>query len=121
MRYRAFGRTGWQVSEIGYGMWGMGGWTGSDDQESLQALERAFGISVNRWEPANVLRALDTGLVDSVQVVYNVFDQSPEDTLFPYCQQHGIAIVARVPFDEGSLTGALTPRSAWPDGDFRNI
>src|SRR5207245_7897438 len=84
-------------------------------------LVRAFGISVNRWEPANVLRALDTGLVDSVQVVYNVFDQAPEDTLFPYCQQHGIAIVARVPFDEGSLTGALTPRSAWPDGDFRNI
>src|SRR5437667_8832413 len=237
MRYRTFGRTGWQVSEVGYGMWGMGGWTGSDDEESLAALEqaialgcnffdtawaygqghserllgqvikranlerstilvatkvppknltwpgkastpigevfpsdhirgytekslknlgvetidlqqlhvwrdawaddpgwqravrahkeerlvRAFGISVNRWDPDNVLRALGTGLVDSVQVVYNIFDQAPEDTLFPYCQQHGIAIVARVPFDEGSLTGALTPRSAWPDGDFRNI
>jgi len=241
MRYRTFGRTGWQVSEIGYGMWGMGGWTGSDDQESLAALERAihlgcnffdtawaygnghserllgkilkrtgqdgsddrsrilvatkvppknltwpgkaetpisqvfppdhireytekslknlgvdridlqqlhvwsdawagdqgwqgtvrtlkdegliraFGISVNRWEPANVVRALGTGLVDSVQVVYNIFDQAPEDELFPYCQTHGIAIIARVPFDEGSLTGALTRTSTWPAGDFRNM
>jgi len=238
MRTRAFGRTGWQVSEIGYGMWGMGGWTGSDDEESLRALDRALalgctfydtawaygqgkseqllgealrsrtstsgrpivvatkippknmkwpgkaeypvaetyppdhiraftekslrnlgmdtidlqqlhvwsdawaadrgwqravddlkreklvraiGISVNRWEPVNVLRALETGLVDSVQVVYNVFDQNPEDTLFPYCAAHDIAIIARVPFDEGSLTGALTRASAWPEGDWRNI
>ena len=238
MRYRTFGRTGWQVSEVGYGMWGMAGWTGSDDEQSLRALERAFalgcnffdtawaygagkseqllsqalkkrgphsdptvrvatkippknmkwpgkaeypiadtyppshireytekslqnlgletvdlqqfhvwndawvadegwqravddlkrqrlirafGISVNRWEATNVLRALDTGLVDSVQVVYNVFDQAPEDELFPYCQQHGIAIIARVPFDEGSLTGTLTADSKWPDGDFRNL
>jgi len=241
MRYRTFGRTGWQVSEIGYGMWGMGGWTGSDDEESLRALDRAvalgcnffdtawaygdgkserllgealrrrvqsgmptsaaqmivatkippknwkwpakaeypasetypadhireytekslenlgveaidvqqfhvwndawvgdkdwqravqdlkreklvraFGISVNRREATNVLRALDTGLIDSVQVVYNVFDQAPEDELFPYCQEHKIAIIARVPFDEGSLTGTLTPGSTWPEGDFRN-
>jgi aryl-alcohol dehydrogenase-like predicted oxidoreductase len=235
MRYRTFGRTGWQVSEIGYGMWGMGGWTGSDDDESLAAIERAialgcnffdtawaygsghserllgqtlrahrnarlivatkippknlrwpgkaetpiaqvfppdhireytekslenlgvetidlqqlhvwddswsdddgwrrafqelkeaglvraFGISVNRWQPSNVLRALDTGLVDSVQVVYNIFDQSPEDALFPYCQAHDIAIIARVPFDEGSLTGTLSSQSKWPEGDWRNI
>ena len=69
---------------------------------------RAFGISVNRWEPENVLRALDTGLIDSVQVVYNIFDQAPEDILFPYCQRRGIGVIARVPFDEGSLTGTLT-------------
>ena len=235
MRYRTFGRTGWQVSEIGYGMWGMGGWTGSDDQESLEALGRALalgcnffdtawaygagksetllgealrarkdaaayiatkippknmkwpgkaeypvqetyppdhirdytekslrflgmpaidlqqfhvwsdawadddgwqravddlkreglvravGISVNRWEASNVLRALKTGLIDSVQVVYNIFDQAPEDELLPYCQAHGIAVIARVPFDEGSLTGTLTPDTRWPDGDWRNI
>jgi aryl-alcohol dehydrogenase-like predicted oxidoreductase len=235
MRLRAFGRLGWPVSEIGYGMWGMAGWTGSDDAESGQALDRAvalgcnffdtafaygdgkserllrdalarhrgqrlyaatkvppknrrwpgsadtpiqdvfpyeyvvkmthesrrnigveridlqqlhvwsdawvrddgwkraveelkrdgviegFGISVNRWEPANVLAALETGLVDSVQVVYNVFDQAPEDELFPACQRLGIAVIARVPFDEGSLTGALTAGATWPEGDFRNI
>jgi aryl-alcohol dehydrogenase-like predicted oxidoreductase len=233
MRARSFGRTGWPVSEVGYGMWGMAGWTGSDDEESLRALDRAMtlgctfydtawaygegrsekllgealkarrasitvatkippknlrwpakaeypisevyppdhiraytekslenlgietidlqqfhvwsdawaeddawqravdelkreklaravGISVNRREPANVLRTLETGLIDSVQVVYNVFDQAPEDELLPYCQRHNIAVVARVPFDEGGLTGALTAESRWPEGDFRN-
>jgi aryl-alcohol dehydrogenase-like predicted oxidoreductase len=236
MRYRTFGRTGWQVSEIGYGMWGMGGWTGSNDDESLRALDRALalgcnffdtawayglgksetllgqalrkvrgsaspvyvatkippknmkwparaeysvdetyppdhireytekslqdlgvqtidlqqfhvwsdawaadagwqraiddlkreklmravGISVNRWEATNVMRALETGLIDSVQVVYNVFDQAPEDDLLPYCRAHQIAVIARVPFDEGSLTGTLTAASTWPDGDWRN-
>jgi aryl-alcohol dehydrogenase-like predicted oxidoreductase len=235
MRMRAFGRLGWPVSEIGYGMWGMAGWTGSDDDESRRALDRAvelgcnffdtayaygdgkserllgdalarhrdrrlyaatkvppknrrwpgqadtpmsevfpyehivemtrtsqrnlgleridlqqlhvwndawvaddgwkraaedlkregaiegFGISVNRWEPANVLAALDTGLVDSVQVVYNIFDQAPEDVLFPACQRLGVAVIARVPFDEGSLTGAMTANDRWPEGDWRNI
>ena len=235
MRYRTFGRTGWHVSEIGYGMWGMAGWTGSDDEESLRSLDRAvalgctvfdtawaygnghserllgqtlrrhrdrqlraatklppknqrwparrdyplddvfppdhireyteqsltnlgvgtidllqfhvwtdawaddarwqravdalkseglvraIGISINRWQPANVLRTLDTGLVDAVQVVYNLFDQSPEDELFPACREKGVAVIARVPFDEGSLTGTLGPDSRWPDGDFRNI
>jgi aryl-alcohol dehydrogenase-like predicted oxidoreductase len=82
---------------------------------------RSWGISVNRWEPTNVLKALATGLIDSVQVVYNIFDQAPEDELFPYCLQHGIAIIARVPFDEGSLTGTLTPSTRWPDGDWRNL
>jgi aryl-alcohol dehydrogenase-like predicted oxidoreductase len=234
MQHRTFGRTGWDVSEIGYGMWGMGGWSGSNDEESLAALGRAivlgctffdtawvygegrserllgearrryphapmriatkippknmrwpakaeyaaadaypadhireytekslqnldtdvidlqqfhvwsdtwandegwqkavgdlkreglvraFGISVNRWQPTNVLRALETGLIDSVQVVYNIFDQAPEDELFPYCQAKGIAIIARVPFDEGSLTGTLTRDSTWPEGDWRN-
>jgi aryl-alcohol dehydrogenase-like predicted oxidoreductase len=86
-----------------------------------EGLVKAFGISVNRWEPENVLRALDSGLIDSVQVVYNIFDQAPEDVLFPYCREHNIAIIARVPFDEGSLTGTLTRESRWPDGDWRNV
>lgn len=234
MKYRTFGRLGWQVSEIGFGTWGMGGWSGSDDAESLASLERAiglgcnffdtalaygmgkseqlvgemlrrhsgeqlyvatkvppknlkwpgrastpaseafpadhiractetslknlgvdridlqqlhvwsdawaedegwrreaerlkhegliagFGISVNRWEPGNVLRAIDTGLVDAVQVVYNVFDQQPEDALFPACRARGVAVIARVPFDEGSLTGTLAADSRWPEGDWRN-
>ena len=235
MQYRRFGRLNWQVSEIGYGMWGMGGWTGSDDEESSRSIDRAIelgctffdtayaygmgrsekllgsalkrhggrklytatkvppknlkwpgraetpisdvfpfeyiiemteksldnlgtstvdlqqlhvwndawaaddrwqralsalkeeklvsaiGISVNRFQPANVLKALDTGIVDAVQVVYNTFDQNPEDELFPACQEKNIAIIARVPFDEGSLTGNLTADSRWPEGDFRNL
>jgi aryl-alcohol dehydrogenase-like predicted oxidoreductase len=235
MRYRTTSRLPISISEIGYGMWGMGGWTGSDDGESARALDRAvelgcnffdtawaygdgrserllgelirrhpdtrlvvaskvpprnrqwpgdastpadevfpydhvieythatlknlgvatldlqqlhvwadtwtdadgwrraiadlkrtgliraFGISVNRWEPRSVLRVLETGLVDVVQVVYNLFDQAPEDDLFPACEQRGVAVIARVPFDEGSLTGTLRAESRWPDGDWRNI
>jgi aryl-alcohol dehydrogenase-like predicted oxidoreductase len=86
-----------------------------------QGLVKAFGISVNRFQPANVLRALETGVIDSVQVVYNVLDQSAEDELFPACQAANIAVIARVPFDEGSLTGTLTADSRWPQGDFRNL
>jgi aryl-alcohol dehydrogenase-like predicted oxidoreductase len=96
------------------------GWQRAVDDLKREKLVRAIGISVNRWQATNVLRALETGLVDSVQVVYNIFDQAPEDELFPYCQAHGIAVIARVPFDEGGLTGTLTPDSRWPDGDWRN-
>ena len=85
-----------------------------------EGLIKAIGISINRWEPANGLRALRTGLIDAVQVVYNVFDQAPEDELFPVCKELNIAVIARVPFDEGTLTGMLTLESRWPDGDFRN-
>ena len=234
MNCRRFGRTGWQVSEIGYGMWGMGGWTGSDDAESMASLQRALdlgcnffdtawgygsghserlleqlirsnpdkkvyvatkippkdfrwpsrrestlddcfppdhieeyvrksvenigphgidliqfhtwedswmkddrwinkieelrrngmfkavGISLNSAEPWNGIEAVRSGLIDAVQVVYNIFDQSPEDELFPVCAERDVAVIARVPFDEGSLTGTLTKDSQWPAGDFRN-
>jgi len=234
MKYRRFGRTGWQVSEIGYGMWGMAGWTGADDAESLAALQQsvdlgcnffdtawaygdghsehllgrliasnpgktlyaatkippknrqwpsrrgssldevfppdyireyaekslenlkrphidllqfhvweddwadddrwqramddlrreglvhAVGVSINRWEPWNGLRTLRTGLVDVVQVIYNIFDQAPEDELFPLCRELDVGVIARVPFDEGSLTGTLTKNTRWPEGDWRN-
>jgi aryl-alcohol dehydrogenase-like predicted oxidoreductase len=78
------------------------------------------GISVQSHEPTNVLKALGTGLVDSVQVIYNIFDQSPDDELFPCCLKNGIGVVARVPFDEGSLSGQVTPDTKFPKGDFRN-
>ncbi len=234
MQYRIFGRLGWSVSEIGYGMWGLAGWTGSVDEESAAALERAVmlgcnfydtawaygngrsetmlgrlvgdhpgstlyvatkvppknlrwpsrreftlddcfppahireyaekslenlglsridllqfhvwedswardegwqralddlkrdgiirgaGVSVNRWEPENVVETLRTGQIDAVQVIFNVFDQSPQDELFPLCRELNIAVIARVPFDEGTLTGALTKESRWPQGDWRN-
>jgi aryl-alcohol dehydrogenase-like predicted oxidoreductase len=84
-------------------------------------LVRAVGISINRWEPANAIRALRTGLIDAVQVVYNVFDQAPADELFPICRELDVAVIARVPFDEGTLTGTLTLDSRWPEGDFRNV
>jgi aryl-alcohol dehydrogenase-like predicted oxidoreductase len=234
MKYRRFGRTGWMVSEVGYGMWGMAGWTGSSDPESQQSLQRAVdlgcnffdtawaygnghsekllgwlvrsnpgqklyvatkippknsawpsrreftlddcyppdhidryvhsslenlglasfdliqfhtwedswladdrwvnkledlrrqglfhavGVSINRWEPWNGVRAVESGLIDAVQVIYNIFDQNPEDELFPACTAKDVDIIARCPFDEGSLTGTLTLESTWPQGDWRN-
>jgi aryl-alcohol dehydrogenase-like predicted oxidoreductase len=234
MQYRRFGRTGWNVSEIGYGMWGMAEWSGSEDAESLVSLQRAvdlgcnffdtawaygdghseqllgkvlransgktlytatkvppknrqwparreysledcyppeyieeyvekslqnlgvqtldliqlhtwedkwlddkrllpaieklrksgkvraFGVSLNRWEPWNGVRAVRNGVVDAVQVIYNIFDQNPEDELFPACREKDVAVIARVPFDEGSLAGSLTLDSKWPAGDWRN-
>jgi aryl-alcohol dehydrogenase-like predicted oxidoreductase len=235
MRTRRFGRLDWQVSDIGYGMWGMAGWTGSDDERSLASLNEAVslgctffdtawgygeghserllgqvvrahpdkrlytaskippknrqwpsqrgarlddvfpadyideyankslenlgiptldllqfhvwedawarddrwwtamsklrdqgiiggvGVSVNRWEPTNVLETLRTGHVDAVQVIYNIFDQAPEDELFPLCDELDVAIIARVPFDEGSLTGTMTRGMKFPEGDWRNL
>ena len=97
------------------------GWKRAVEELKRDGLVAAFGISVNRWQPANVLRAIETGLVDSVQVVYNIFDQAPEEELFPACQRLDVAVIARVPFDEGSLTGTLTPSTRWPDGDWRNV
>lgn len=234
MKYRVFGRTNWEVSEIGFGMWGIGGWTGSDDMESFETLQlavdlgcnffdtawgygagksekilgellkanknkklytatkippknfrwpskreyklddcfpprhiqeyveksltnagvdsfdlmqfhtwedswlgdergirkmmdlkdqglfRAIGISINRWEPWNGVKAVRSGLIDSVQVIYNIFDQSPKDELLPACLEMNVAVIARVPFDEGTLTGTLTKQSKWPQGDWRN-
>jgi aryl-alcohol dehydrogenase-like predicted oxidoreductase len=96
------------------------GWQRVADDLRRDGLVRHVGISVNRWEPSNVLRTLRTGLVDAVQVVYNVFDQAPEDELFPACRELGVAVITRVPLDEGSLAGTLTLDSRWPEGDWRN-
>jgi len=234
MNYRTFGRTGWQVSDVGYGLWGVAGWTGADDDLSRQAMQRsvdlgctffdtalaygegkserllgelvranpskklyvatkvppknrtwpsrrgfklddvfpadyikqsldislkylgmssvdllqfhvwedewaddprwqhaiadlkrqkligAVGVSINRWEPTNTLRTLRTGSIDAVQVIYNIFDQNPVDELFPLCRELNVGVIARVPFDEGTLTGTLTKESRWPEGDWRN-
>jgi aryl-alcohol dehydrogenase-like predicted oxidoreductase len=85
-----------------------------------EGLVEGFGISVNRWEPTNCFKALDTGLIDAIQVIHNIFDQAPEDELFVRAEKEGIAIIARVPFDEGSLTGTLAEETKWPEGDWRN-
>jgi len=235
MKYRKLGRTGFDVSETAQGLWGMGGWSGSADQESLPALQlavdlgcnffdtawaygdgksdgllgetmarnrakrlyaaskippandrwpalpkykyrevfsaahvfkyadlirkklrvetidvlqfhvwddswtgepefrstveklkrdgwiRYFGLSLNRWQPENGIKALRTGLVDVVQVIYNIFDQSPEDELFPVCQELNVGVIARVPLDEGSLGGKMTLETRFPKDDWRSL
>jgi aryl-alcohol dehydrogenase-like predicted oxidoreductase len=100
-------------------------WTGEPDfrrtVEELKSsgLIRWFGLSLNRWEPANGIAAIRTGLVDAVQVIYNIFDQSPEDELFPVCRELNIGVIARVPLDEGSLGGKMTMETRFPADDWR--
>src|SRR5205823_9146068 len=95
-------------------------WVKKMDELRSQDLFRRVGISINRWEPWNGVKAVRSGLIDSVQVIYNIFDQNPEDELLPACKEMNVAVIARVPFDEGTLTGTLTKESRWPEGDWRN-
>jgi len=105
----------WSDEWVGWGDW----------LEAVEGLKsegkiRFFGVSINDHQPANAVRLIETGVVDTVQVIYNVFDQSPEDELFPACQEHGVGVIVRVPFDEGALTGRITPEITFDEGDFRN-
>ena len=96
------------------------GWQGAVTALRDEGLIGGAGVSINRWEPWNALRTLETGQCDAVQVIYNIFDQAPEDELFPACRELGVGVIARVPFDEGSLTDILTRETTWPEGDWRN-
>jgi aryl-alcohol dehydrogenase-like predicted oxidoreductase len=98
---------------------GRGSWLDAIEQLKADGRIRAFGVSINDHQPANALALIESGNVDAVQVIYNVFDQSPEDELLPACAEHGIGVLARVPFDEGSLTGTIGPDTEFPEGDFR--
>ncbi|MBI2641068.1 aldo/keto reductase [Candidatus Roizmanbacteria bacterium] len=94
-------------------------------QESVKELKKqgqikAFGVSIDRWEPENAIQVIKTGMIDAVEVIYNIFDQAPEDKLFSVCREFDVAVIARVPFDEGTLTGTLTLDSKWQKGDWRN-
>lgn len=95
-------------------------WIRAMSDLKAEGLIHASGISINRWEPWNGIKTVKSGHIDSVQVIYNLFDQNPEDELLPVCREHDVAVIARVPFDEGTLTGNLTVDSSWPKGDWRN-
>lgn len=82
---------------------------------------RFVGVSINDHQPDSALELIETGLIDTVQVIYNIFDQSPERRLFPLCQQRNIGVIARVPFDEGALTGQITAQSQFDPRDFRSF
>jgi aryl-alcohol dehydrogenase-like predicted oxidoreductase len=99
---------------------GRGSWLDAIEALKSEGKIRAFGVSINDHQPANAIKLIESGAVDTVQVIYNVFDQAPEDELLPACEQHGVGVIARVPFDEGSLTGRIGPDTEFPEGDFRN-
>ena len=96
-----------------------GDWREAVDELRSSGKIGFFGISINDHQPHNALRVIESGAVDTVQVIYNVFDQSPEDELFPACREHGVGVIARVPLDEGGLTGTIGPDTEFPEGDFR--
>ncbi|MCL2551403.1 MAG: aldo/keto reductase [Actinomycetia bacterium] len=99
---------------------GRGDWLETIADLKQEGLIRLFGVSINDHEPDNALALVRSGAVDSVQVIYNVFDQSPADALFPACQEHGVGVIVRVALDEGGLTGRITAGTTFPEGDFRN-
>ncbi|MFD1774073.1 aldo/keto reductase [Paenibacillus rhizophilus] len=101
-------------------------WLGTGDWlEGVQKLKeqgkiRFFGVSINDYQPSNAIKLIESGLVDTVQVIYNIFEQSPEDELLPACEKHDIGVIVRVALDEGGLTGKITPETVFDKGDFRN-
>ncbi|AHV96734.1 aldo/keto reductase [Paenibacillus sabinae] len=101
-------------------------WVGTGDWlEGVQKLKeqgkiRFFGVSINDYQPSNAIKLIESGLVDTVQVIYNIFEQSPEDELLPACEKHNIGVIVRVALDEGGLTGKITPETTFEQGDFRN-
>jgi aryl-alcohol dehydrogenase-like predicted oxidoreductase len=98
---------------------GQGDWLEAVEELKREGKIRFFGVSINDHEPSNALRLIDTGAVDTVQVIYNVFDQSPEDELFPACREHDVGVIVRVPLDEGGLTGRIKHDTEFEEGDFR--
>jgi aryl-alcohol dehydrogenase-like predicted oxidoreductase len=99
---------------------GRGTWEEAIAELKAEGKIRNFGVSINDHQPGNALKLIETGVVDTVQVIYNVFDQSPEDELLPACVEHGVGVIVRVPFDEGALTGRIGPETTFEEGDFRN-
>jgi aryl-alcohol dehydrogenase-like predicted oxidoreductase len=101
-------------------------WTDEDEwKRALDDLKSAgkirfAGVSINSHDPKSAVRLARSGKIDALQVFYNIFDQSPEDELFPTCVEHGVGVLARVPFDEGALTGKLRHDTKFPEGDFRS-
>jgi aryl-alcohol dehydrogenase-like predicted oxidoreductase len=99
---------------------GQGDWLDGIESLKRDGKIRFFGVSINDHQPENAIRLVESGLVDTVQVIYNIFDQSPEDALFPAVEAAQVGVIVRVPFDEGALTGSVRPETTFPEGDFRN-
>ena len=99
---------------------GQGDWLDAVERLKRDGKIRFFGVSINNHQPENAIALVESGIVDTVQVIYNVFDQSPEDALFSAVEAAQVGVIARVPFDEGALTGSVRPDTTFPENDFRN-
>ncbi|MFD9606523.1 aldo/keto reductase [Streptomyces sp. NPDC056708] len=99
---------------------GRGDWLETIAELKQEGKIRLFGVSINDHQPDNALALVRSGAVDSVQVIYNLFDQAPADALLPACEEHGVGVIVRVALDEGGLTGRITAGTTFPEGDWRN-
>ena len=100
---------------------GQGDWQDAVAQLKQGGKIRHFGISINDHQPGNAVKAIEAGVVDTVQVIYNVFDQTPRDQLLDACRANGVGVIVRVALDEGSLSGHVTPETTFEQGDFRAV
>ncbi len=94
-------------------------WYTPIEQLKKQGIIQFFGVSINDHQPENAMKLVETGLVDTVQVIFNIFDQTPKEKLFPACAEYNIGVIVRVPFDEGALTGKIDRNTIFPKKDFR--
>ena len=99
---------------------GRGDWLETIEALKQEGLIRFFGVSINDYQPENALELIRSGVVDTVQVIYNAFHQQPEEQLLPACREHGVGVIVRVALDEGGLTGRVTADTQFPEGDWRN-
>lgn len=97
-----------------------GDWLDGVQKLKEQGKIRHFGVSINDYQPANAIKLIESGVVDTVQVIYNIFEQTPEDELLPACLEHNVGVIVRVALDEGGLTGSITPETQFDEGDFRS-
>jgi aryl-alcohol dehydrogenase-like predicted oxidoreductase len=97
-----------------------GDWLTAIQKLKQQGKIKHFGVSINDFQPENAIKLIETGVLDTVQVIYNIFEQTPEDRLFPACEQHQVGVIVRVALDEGGLTGKITPDTTFEASDFRN-
>jgi aryl-alcohol dehydrogenase-like predicted oxidoreductase len=96
-----------------------GRWKKTVEQLKREGKIRAFGVSINDHDPDSALELVESGFIDTVQVIFNIFDQSPLEKLFPACRAHNVGVIVRVPLDEGGLSGTLTKDTKFEKGDFR--
>jgi aryl-alcohol dehydrogenase-like predicted oxidoreductase len=99
---------------------GRGDWLETISDLKQEGKIRFFGVSINDLQPDNAIQLIRTGQVDTVQVIYNIFHQQPEERLLPACVDSGVGVIVRVALDEGGLTGRITAETKFPEGDFRN-
>lgn len=97
-----------------------GDWLAAIQKLKQQGKVKSFGVSINDFQPGNAIKLIETGVVDTVQVIHNIFEQSPEDQLFPACERHQVGVIVRVALDEGGLTGKITPDTTFEESDFRS-